>query len=141
MEHFSPRNLLLVPGVAGGAALVDVLRVVAAALRRRVGDHQGGARGGVHLPAVVALHDLDVVAVAQDGGGLPYQLQEHIDAQGHIGGAEDGHSAGGGPHLGHLLRGVAGGGQHQGDLLGLGELQQAVQGGTSGRATTTRWCL
>ncbi len=125
-------DLLLVPGLAGGVALVDVFRLVAAGLGRRVGDHQGGARGGVHLPAVVALHNLDVVAVPQDGSGLLHQLQQHIDAQRHVGGAEDGHVTGGGPHLGHLLRGVAGGGQHQGDLSGFGKLQQAVQSGGGG---------
>ena len=69
----------------------------------RIGDHQGGAAGGVHLPAVVPLHDLNVVAVPQHGSGLLDQLQQHIDAQGHIGGAEDGDLQGGGADLGHLL--------------------------------------
>ena len=55
-------DLLLVTGMADAVALEDVLRLVAAGPRRRVGDHQGSAAGSVHLPAVMALHDLDVIA-------------------------------------------------------------------------------
>ena len=125
-------DLLLVPGVADRVALKDVLRLVAAALGRRVGDHQGGAAGGVHLPAVVPLHDLDVIAVPQHAGRLLHQLQQHVDAQRHVGGAENGHLQGGGSDLGHLLRGVAGGGQDQRGLGPLTKLQQALQGGGGG---------
>lgn len=125
-------DLLLVTGMADAVALEDVLRLVAAGPRRRVGDHQGSAAGSVHLPAVMALHDLDVIAVSQHRGRLFHQLQQYIDPQGHVGGAENGHLQGSGADLGHLLRGVAGGGQHQRGPGGPGEVQQPLQGGGGG---------
>ena len=81
---------------------------------------------------MVPLHDLNVVAVAQYGGGLLHQLQQHIDAKGHVGRAENGYLLSSGADLGYLLRGVAGGSQHQGGAGGLGKVQQTIQGGGRG---------
>ena len=103
-------DFFFLPGAADAVAFKHVLRLVAAAPRRRVGDHQGRPGGRVYLPAVVPLHDLNVAAVPQHGGGLFDQLQQYVDAQRHIGGAENGGLQGGGANLGHLLRGIAGGG-------------------------------
>ena len=123
-----------VSGLADGLPLVDVLGLVGEGGGRRVGDHQGGAAGGVHLPVVMPLHDLHIVVAAQDGSGPAHQLQQHIDAQGHVPGAEDGHQLGGLVDGGQLLLRVAGGGQDQGDLAGGAELQQALEGGGGWRS-------
>ena len=119
-------NLFFVPGAVDGAALKHIFRLMAAALGCRVSDHQGGAAGGVHFPAVVALHDLNVIAVSQNRGRLLNQFQQYIDAKRHVAGPENRDLQSGGPDLGHLFRGIAGGGQYQGNFAGPAEGQQAV---------------
>ena len=54
-----------------------------------IGNHQGGAAGGIQLVAVVLFDDFNVVLTAQNAGSLFGKLDQHIDAQRHIGTAED----------------------------------------------------
>ena len=59
----------------------------------RQGDRRAG--GGVLLEAVVGLGDLDVVVAPEGGGDLPDYAEQHVHADGHVGGVDDGDVVGG----------------------------------------------
>ena len=54
-----------------------------------VGDRQRGAGRGVDLFVVVGLDDFDVELVAEERRRAPCKPDQQIDAERHIGGAED----------------------------------------------------
>ena len=76
---------------------------------------------------MVAFHNLDVRAGAQNGGSLLDQLQQDVDAQGHIGAAEDRNGLSGLVDLRQLLRTEAGGGDDDGDAALHAEGEQVIQ--------------
>ena len=125
-------DLPAVPGLSDGMAVPYVLRLVGEGGGEGVGQQQSGAAGGVHLFVVVALYDLDVKVLPQQQGRLTGQLGEHIDAQGEVGGAEDGDGPGRRFDLQELVLGVAGGGQHHGQLPLDAVAQQGGEGGGVG---------
>ena len=96
-----------------------------------VEEHQGGAAGSVHLAVVVDFHDLDV-GVGEAGGGLLGQAAQDSDAQAHVAGIEDGDLPGCCEDHLLLLRGVAGGADHDGHLIALGVVQNISDGGVVG---------
>lgn len=58
-------------------------------------QHEGGAGGGVHLPSVVGLEDLDVeVRGRKGGGGQLDQPHQHVHAQREVAGPHDGNPQG-----------------------------------------------
>ena len=116
---------LVLPGPAE-----DVLGLRPLGLHR-VGQHQGGAAGGVGLPVVVGLDDLHV-RPAEDGGGLLHQAGQEGHPHGHIEGLK--HGDGLAPRLqqGQLLRGVPRGGGHQGELPGRAVVHELLSPGVVG---------
>ncbi len=121
-----------VPAFSSALALIDIGRWAGEGLRRRPGQHEGGAAGGVQLFVVVALHDFYVKIPAQHRRRPPHQVQEHIDPQGHVGRAEDGNAPGRLRNGLLLYRAVPRSTQNQRNAPGLSPFQQTLQGGGRG---------
>src|ERR1044071_7706484 len=68
------------PDVAIARVAFDLVVIDAVAGRDRTGDHQGGARGGVPLGAVMGLDDLGVPLRAERAGGLANQAAPEGDS-------------------------------------------------------------
>ena len=66
-----------------------------------------------YLATVVAFYDFDIVAVTQYTGSFLHQLNQHIDAERHIGRTEDGNFQSSGSDLSNLLGSVTGSSQNQ----------------------------
>ena len=92
------------------AAVGDVVFVRGAGfLVEDIEEAPGGAGGGIDFVAVVHLGDFNVEAlVAEDGGGFPREPEEGVDADGEVGGVDDGDG----------LRGFVDGGEFPGAVAG-----------------------
>ena len=129
--HRGDPDLIAASGLTDTVAVIDIFRRLRPRGGCGVGQHEGRTAGGVHLAVVVALYNLNVIAL-QDGGGFFDQGLEDADAQGHIGGAEDGDGCGRRFNLGQLRLAEAGGAQHEGEPPGRAEGQQGGEGGGTG---------
>ena len=68
---------------------VDIGIGETAGLEKRFGKEKSGAAGGVLLLIVMDLRHLDVIGFTKQGGELGEDVHDDIDADAHVGGAED----------------------------------------------------
>ena len=79
----------LAAGLAHALALIDILGLIWQTLGHGVGQHDGGAAGGVHFISVVALNYFHIIAIAQNGGDLFKQIGKQIYSKRHVSAAEN----------------------------------------------------
>ena len=115
--HRADTQLLRAALLAHLRAVVDILIAVASLGVDGIGDHQGRAAGGIQFIVMVLFDDLNVKLAAQDLRSLAGQLDQHIDAQRHVGAAEDGRFGAGILQHGLVLGGKAGGADHAGHAM------------------------
>jgi len=96
------------------AAVAEGLGAELALLKDDLEQAGGGAAGGVLLEAVVHLHDLGVVVVAQHGGGAAGEREEEVHADGVVARPDAADLSGLGEEVFFLLGGVAGGADDEG---------------------------
>src|SRR4030042_1181640 len=64
----------------------DLVEVPARTFGNHLRHLQGCTARGVFLQAVMGLHNLHIVVVPEDPGGVGEDLEQHIDADAHVGG-------------------------------------------------------
>ena len=82
--HSRNTHFLLAAGLAHTVTVIHILILVVVYSIHLVGNHQGGAAGGIHLIVMVLFHDLHIVSIPQQKAGFLGQFDQQIDPHRHI---------------------------------------------------------